>query len=151
MHPTTERQGRDSKVENGTVGQDLVGRLMADMNPELLDFVRQTLDSFLKWDLIGLFYENPYIMDTAEHIAWYTGRDAETMRSELAELATQGVLVQRHFQDRLEEMTVYSLSDDAHVRDLIGRFVEASDDRRFRAQVIYHVIQRMRQEVPLSA
>jgi len=61
------------------------------------------------------------------------------------------VLVQHHFQDRLGEVTIYSLSDDAHVRDLIGRFAEASDDRRFRAQVIYHVIQRMRQEAPLSA
>jgi len=133
------------------VTQDLVGRLMADMDPELLDFVRQTLDSFLKWDLIRLFYENPYIMDTAEHIAWYTGRDAETMRAELAELATQGVLVQRQLKDQLGELTMYSLSDDTRVRDLIGRFVEASDDRRFRSQVVYHVIQRMRQEVPLSA
>jgi hypothetical protein len=138
-------------MENGTVGQDLVGRLMADMDPELLDFVRQTLDSFLKWDLIRLFYDNPHIVDTAERIAWYTGREAEAIGAELAELATRGVLVRSQLKDPLGDLTMYSLSDDARVRDLIGRFVEASDGRRFRAQVVYHVIQRMRQEVPLSA
>ena len=45
--------------------EDLVGRLMADMDPELLNFLRTRVNSFVKWDLIRFFGENPYPTDTA--------------------------------------------------------------------------------------
>ena len=125
------------------MSQDLVGRLMTDMSPELLEFVRTKVNSFAKWDLIRFFHENSHVTDTAEHIARYTRRDAETMRAELSELAAQGVLVETQMLDQLEEMTFYSLSYNRRVRDLIRRFVEASNDRQFRAKVIYHVSRSM--------
>lgn len=120
--------------------EDLVGRVMADMDPELLNFLRTRVNSFVKWDLIRFFGENPYTTDTAENIARYAGRNVETTRAELAELAAQGVLVEQ----RLGEMTVYSLSSDPEVRRLIQRFLEASNDRRFRVKAIYHIIRGMR-------
>ncbi|MGB9871155.1 MAG: hypothetical protein ACPLYD_05805 [Anaerolineae bacterium] len=120
--------------------EDLVGRLMADMDPELLNFLRTRVNSFVKWDLIRFFGENPYTTDTAENIARYAGRNVETTRAELAELAAQGVLVEH----RLGEMTVYSLSSNPEVRGLIQRFLEASSDRQFRVKAIYHIIRGMR-------
>ncbi|MBO9371334.1 MAG: hypothetical protein J7575_09665 [Chloroflexi bacterium] len=120
--------------------EDLVGRLMADMDPELLNFLRTRVNSFVKWDLIRFFGENPYTTDTAENIARYAGRNVETTRAELAELAAQGVLVEQ----RLGEMTVYSLSSNPEVRRLIQRFLEASNDRQFRVKAIYHIIRGMR-------
>jgi len=120
--------------------EDLVGRLMADMDPELLTFLRTRVNSFVKWDLIRFFGENPYTTDTAENIARYAGRNVETTRAELAELAAQGVLVEQ----RLGEMTVYSLSSNPEVRRLIQRFLEASNDRQFRVKAIYHIIRGMR-------
>lgn len=120
--------------------EDLVGRVMADMDPELLNFLRTRVNSFVKWDLIRFFGENPYTTDTAENIARYAGRNVETTRAELAELAAQGVLVEQ----RLGEMTVYSLSSDPEVRRLIRRFLEASNDRQFRVKAIYHIIRGMR-------
>ncbi|HEY75878.1 MAG TPA: hypothetical protein G4O00_06825 [Thermoflexia bacterium] len=120
--------------------QDLVGRLMAEMDPDLLEFLQTKVNSFLKWDLIRFFYENPHTTDTAENIARYAGRNPETTRAELEELAAAGVLV----ESRLGEMTVYSLSSDPEVRDLVRRFVEASDDRQFRVKAIYHIIRGMR-------
>ncbi len=120
--------------------EDLVGRVMADMDPELLHFLRTRVNSFVKWDLIRFFGENPYTTDTAENIARYAGRNVETTRAELAELAAQGVLVEQ----RLGEMTVYSLSSDREVRRLIQRFLEASNDRQFRVKAIYHIIRGMR-------
>jgi len=125
------------------MSQDLVGRLMTDMSPELLEFVRTKVNSFAKWDLIRFFHENPHVTDTAEHIARYTRRDEETMRAELSELAAQGVLIETQMLDQLEEMTFYSLSYNRRVRDQIRRFAEASNDRQFRAKVIYHVIRSM--------
>lgn len=120
--------------------EDLVGRVMADMDPELLNFLRTRVNSFVKWDLIRFFGENPYTTDTAENIARYAGRNVETTRAELAELAAQGVLMEQ----RLGEMTVYSLSSNPEVRRLIQRFLEASNDRQFRVKAIYHIIRGMR-------
>jgi hypothetical protein len=122
------------------VDQDLVGRLMADMDPELLEFLRTNVDSFVKWDLIRFFHENPHTTNAAGNIAWYARQDAETIRAELAELAAQGILV----QDQLDGMSVYSLSQNGRVRDIISRFIEASDDRQFRVKAIYHVLRSMR-------
>jgi len=110
------------------------------MDPELLNFLRTRVNSFVKWDLIRFFGENPYTTDTAENIARYAGRNVETTRAELAELAAQGVLVEQ----RLGEMTVYSLSSNPEVRRLIQRFLEASNDRQFRVKAIYHIIRGMR-------
>jgi hypothetical protein len=113
---------------------------MVDMDPELLEFLRTSVNSFVKWDLVRFFHENPHTTETAEGIAWYARRDAQTTRAELAQLAAQGVLV----QDQRGGMTVYSLSQNRRVRDIVGRFVEASDDRQFRVNVIYHVLRSMR-------
>jgi len=120
--------------------QDLVSRLMAEMDPDLLEFLQTKVNSFVKWDLIRFFYENPHTTDTAENIARYAGRNPETTQAELKELAADGVLV----ENRLGEMTVYSLSSDPEIRDLVRRFVEASDDRQFRVKAIYHIIRGMR-------
>lgn len=120
--------------------EDLVGRVIADMDPELLNFLRTRVNSFVKRDLIRFFGENPYTTDTAENIARYAGRNMETTRAALAELAAQGVLVEQ----RLGEMTVYSLSNNPEVRRLIQRFLEASNDRQFRVKAIYHIIRGMR-------
>ena len=120
--------------------QDLTGRLMADMDPDLLTFLHAKVNSFVKWDLINFFYENPHTTDTAENIARYAGRHPETTRAELAELADHGVLA----ANRLGEMTVYSLSDDPEIRDLIKRFIQASEDTEFRVKAIYHIIRGMR-------
>jgi hypothetical protein len=129
-----------TKRRRREVHQDLVSRLMADMEPELLTFLRTAVNSFVKWDLIHFFYKNPHTADTVENIARYAGRTAGVVEAELAELAAQGILV----ENRLGEMTIYSLSSAQDVWDMIHRFIEASDDRQFRAKAIYHIIRAMR-------
>ena len=119
---------------------DLTGRLMADMDPSLLEFLQSTIDSFVKWDLIRFFYENPYTTDTADNIARYTGRSVEAIRNDLAELARSDVLD----EEQLGDMTVYSLTRDASTRDLLAQFAAASDDRQFRVKAIYHIIRGAR-------
>jgi hypothetical protein len=119
---------------------ELMGRLMADMDPELLAFLREKLDSFIKWDLIHFFCHNPHTTDTPENIARYTGRNVELVQQELADLANREVLTRR----RLGDMIIYSLTNDVLMRNLVRRFVEASEDRQFRAKAIYYVIRGMR-------
>ncbi len=119
---------------------DLTGRLMADRDPRLLEFLRTKVNSFVKWDLARFFHDNPHTTDTADNIARYAGRSVETIRSGLAELARDGVLE----ESKLGEMTVYSLAADSQIRELLDQFVKASDDRQFRVKAIYHIIRGMR-------
>lgn len=119
---------------------DLTGRLMADMDPRLLEFLRTKVNSFVKWDLIHFFHNNPHTTDTPENVARYAGRSVETIRAGLTELAQDGVLE----ESQLGGMTVYSLASDSYIREMLEQFVKASDDRQFRVKAIYHIIRGMR-------
>jgi hypothetical protein len=114
-------------------------RLMDDMNPQLLDFIKTKVNSFVKWDLVRFFYENPTTADTAENIARYAGRNASAVKPELEELVKSGV-VQRRATD---DTAIYSLVEDADTRRLIEQFVLACEDRHFRVKAVYHVIRVM--------
>ncbi len=119
---------------------DLAGRLMADMDPRLLEFLQTKVNSFVKWDLVFFFHDNPHTTDTADNIARYAGRSVGAIRTGLAELAQEGVLE----ENQLGDMTVYSLASDRQIRELLDRFVQASDDRQFRVKAIYHIIRGTR-------
>jgi len=119
---------------------DLAARLMEDMDTRLLDFLKNRVNSFVKWDLVRFFHENPNTADTAENIARYAGRDPAAIEQELTELAESNVLL----SEVVGEMTVFSLATDQEMRDLIEQFVLACDDRQFRVKAIYHIIRGMR-------
>lgn len=119
---------------------DYTSRLMDDMDPSLLQFLQDKVNSFIKWDLVRFFNDNPHAADTAENIARYTGRDARTIADELIGLVEVNVLEQHEVSGQ----TIYTLVADEPMRDLISRFVRACDDRLFRVKAIYHVIRAMR-------
>jgi hypothetical protein len=119
---------------------DMTSRLMDDMDPEMLDFLHDKVNSFVKWDLVRFFHDNPHAADTADNIARYTGRDVRTIADELIGLVTAGVLE----QTELSGQTIYMLTADQAMRNLISDFVRACDDRMFRVKAIYHVIRGMR-------
>jgi hypothetical protein len=119
---------------------DLAARLMEDMDARLLDFLKNQVNSFVKWDLVRFFQENPNTTDTADNIARYAGRDPAAIEQELAALAKSGVLE----RETVGELTIYSLAGDQDMRDLIEQFVMACNDRQFRVKAIYHIIRGMR-------
>ena len=119
---------------------DLAARLMEDMDSRLLDFLKNQVNSFVKWDLVRFFHENPNTTDTAENVARYAGRDPMAIEQELADLAESGVLR----REMVGDLTVYSLATDEEMRDLIEQFVVACNDRQFRVKAIYHIIRGMR-------
>ncbi|HET7089094.1 MAG TPA: hypothetical protein VFL17_10620 [Anaerolineae bacterium] len=121
-------------------GGDLAARLMGDMDPELLDFLKTKVNSFVKWDLVRFFYENPNSTDTADNVARYVGRDVSAIEVELGELVGTGVLE----RTRISDLWVYSLASDAETRKLVDQFILACDDRQFRVKAIYHIIRGMR-------
>ncbi len=119
---------------------DATSQLMDDMEPGLLDFLREKVNSFVKWDLVRFFHDNPHAADTAQSIASFTGRDVRTIEDELAGLVAANVLQQRE----VSGVKIYTLAQDPAMRELVNRFVLACDDRQFRVKAIYHVIRSMR-------
>jgi hypothetical protein len=119
---------------------DLATRLMDDIDPRLLEFIQTKVNSFIKWDLVRFFHDNPHTTDTADGIARYTGRDVRTVEPELHQLVMAEVLQ----KTTLDDLTVYTLATSIDTRKLIDSFILACDDRQFRVKAIYHVIRGMR-------
>src|SRR5215813_7412363 len=112
------------------ISDDLATRLMDDIDPRLLEFIRTKVNSFIKWDLVRFFHDNPHTTDTAEGIARYTGRDSRTIVPELQQLVSVGILRTAD----LDDLTVYTLATDLETRRLIDDFILACDDRQFRVK-----------------
>lgn len=114
--------------------------LMDDMDPRLLDLIQNRINSFIKWDLVRFFHDNPHTTDTADNIARYTGRDVRTVEPELLALARDGILD----MEDLIDLRVFTLVENDEVRSLLHDFITACDDRQFRVKAIYHVIRNLR-------
>jgi hypothetical protein len=119
---------------------DFTTRLMDDMDPTLLEFVKKKVNSFIKWDLVRFFYENPHTADTVENIAKYAGRNAEAVKPELEDLVDSGIMQKK----TLDDTPIYSLSTDQEMRELVDKFILACEDRHFRVKAVYHIIRGMR-------
>ncbi len=113
--------------------------LMDDIDPDLLAFIRIRVNSFIKWDLVSFFHDNPYTVDTADKIATYVGRESQVIRRELDALAESGVLAVSGTPDQ----PIFGLAPDPTMRDLVRRFRQACEDRQFRVRAMYHVIRGM--------
>ena len=119
---------------------DFTARLMDDMDPILLDFVKTKVNSFIKWDLVRFFHENPNTADTVENIAKYAGRNVTAVEPELEELVKDEIMR----KSQLGETFIYSLVTDESMRQLVDRFISACEDRHFRVKAVYHIIRGMR-------
>lgn len=126
-------------------------------DPQLIDFLRHKVNSFVKWDLVRFYHYNPHAIDTAENIAKSIARTAAELEPALAQLTASGVLRTRSISRTTAEIEmvpldiealqnsavpqpqVYGLSKDPAMRELVARFLEACDDREFRMHAIYLV------------
>lgn len=102
----------------------------------LLRFLKDTVNTFVKWDLVRFFHDNPHVAEISANIAQYIGRDAGVVKVDLAQLAQDGVL---HVEN-ISGVEVYRLTPDEAMRALIHDFVTACDDRAFRMKAIQCVI-----------
>jgi hypothetical protein len=107
-----------------------------DMSPQWQEFLETKVNSFIKWDLVRFFHDNPHIQDTAENIAGFVGRDTKTIIRALDGLVLSRILNTNEHS----HVKIYKLTDDAETRSLIHNFVAACFDRNFRVKAIHHVI-----------
>ncbi|MDM8521391.1 hypothetical protein QUF64_15195 [Anaerolineales bacterium HSG6] len=120
-----------------STNDDFTARLMDEMDPELLQFIKTKVTSFIKWDLIKFFHQNPHTTDTVENIAKYTGRDEQAVQIELESLAQNGLML----KTTVGQTTVYTITSNIQLRESIKQFVTACEDRHFRVKVAYHILQ----------
>jgi hypothetical protein len=118
----------------------LSGLLMNDMPPELLQFVRDTVTTYVKFDLLRFFHENQFTYESVETIAHLVNHDQNAIKTALEELSEQGILEERI----VDETKLYSLSKSGPTRQLVQAFVTACEEKEFRVKVIFHIIRRMR-------
>jgi DNA-binding transcriptional regulator PaaX len=118
----------------------LTNRLMSDMPPDLLSFLKESVTSFVKLDLIRLLHENPTSATTAVQIAGEIGLDELSVEKVLQDLAKAGVVVVT--QEGAD--TLYRLTCRDEKRRLVSRFAEACENSQFRTKVIFHIIRSMR-------
>jgi DNA-binding MarR family transcriptional regulator len=115
---------------------NLMSDIMDEMDPRMLEFIRQHVTTFTRWDTLRFFHENPYTQDTAENLARYVGRSPSVIKQEAQEMSEEGLFraVERG------EHTVYLLTEDTDTRQLIASLVKAARDRNFRMKLVYHIL-----------
>lgn len=118
----------------------LSGLLMNDMPPELLQFVRDTVTTYVKFDLLRFFHENQFTYESVETIAHLVNHDQNAIKAALEELSQQGILE----ETTVDETKLYCLSKNGPTRQLVQAFVAACEEKEFRVKVIFHIIRRMR-------
>lgn len=113
--------------------------MQGDVDPKIMEFLRDKVNTFVRWDLIRFFNDNPHAMDTAENIAHYIGRDVRPVETELMGLVEDKVLK----LNQTANVKVFALTSDPNTRDMVHHFVLACDDRQFRVKAINQVIRGM--------
>lgn len=111
----------------------------AEISTVWMQFLRTKVNSFIKWDLVRFFHDNPHTADTAENIAQFVGRDERTVHRELDGLVRSDVLL----CESLSGEQIYRLTTEADMQQLIHEFVVACHNRDFRVKAINQVIHGM--------
>ena len=114
----------------------LMSDIMQEMNPRVLEFIQKHVTSFTRWDTIRFLGENPNTRDTAENLAILVGRAPHIIVAEVQEMARENILR----SDTRGEHTVYWLTNDPEVRQLIATLVRVARDRTFRIKLVYHIL-----------
>jgi hypothetical protein len=104
---------------------------------ELVTFLHTIANSFVKWDLIRFFNDNPHAVDPAETIARFSTRDVREVERQLDELVAAGALSVR----LVAGIKAYMLTPDAGMRAMIHRFIQTCDDKPTRLQAIRYVLE----------
>jgi hypothetical protein len=114
----------------------LLSDIMEEMDPGVLAFIKEHISSFTRWDVIRFLHENPNTEDTAENLARFVGRAPHVIVGEAREMAEEGILQ----AETTSGQTIYRLTTDAQLCQLIANLVEAAHDRTFRMKLVYHIL-----------
>ncbi len=105
---------------------------------ELRKFIERFVDSFVSWDLIVFFQNNPGIVDTPTGLASRLGRKEEEVRKALDGLCQKGLLRKKEGGGK----EVYIYSPPPHLKKVVDEFTKSLDDRSFRLRVLSYLLKK---------
>jgi hypothetical protein len=116
----------------GTVG---VYELEGVLGPSIMKFVEQHVRSLLTWDILVFFHRNPDAVLDLEGLASRLGRRAEELQPEIDELS----------EDRIVQCAggLIRYRPSPEMRETIGKFVEACQERGRRLALIALVLRKI--------
>lgn len=105
------------------------------------------LDSFVKWELLRFFRDNPLLEAAVEDLARYTGRDETEVKPAARALCAAGLFR----QEEVESGYSYALTGDEETRDMIDHLVDGFvADRLVRLAISAHILKAHRESGKLS-
>ncbi|MDP3013833.1 MAG: hypothetical protein Q8M92_06280 [Candidatus Subteraquimicrobiales bacterium] len=107
------------------------------LSEDLRKFVDEYLTTFVIWDLLIIFAENPGLVDSAENIAVRLGRKEKDTEAGLKELTKKNLLK----ETKREDMFIYELTDDLKTRKALENFVLALNSREKRLIILTRMFQ----------
>jgi hypothetical protein len=90
-----------------------------EVDVDFLVFVERYATDLLKWDILTFFSVHPNLFASTENVARRIGRNAESVRPELADLALLGILEQTSKPDN---EFLYQLTREPNLRRMALRF-----------------------------
>lgn len=112
-----------------------------NLDPQVSSFVEEYIDSFISWDLILFFHENPYTVGSPTSIAMSIGRLGSDIEPYLERLADKGVLV-REFRAGDGSETIYAYKPEPGFEKMVIDFKRALRDRASRLIIVSKVLQK---------
>ena len=109
-----------------------------NVDPETLDFIQKYLTSYMKWEVLRYFSENPSAAETPRSFARRLGKDVRQITEALKSLARTGILSDGNGNGAGDG--AYTLSAKDSERATLQRIAEtARANNRFRLLLNYHI------------
>ncbi len=112
-----------------------------DLDPRIQSFVERYVGSFVAWDLVLFFRDNPYAVGTAESLAQSIGRRSSDLQLPLEKLAEQGILTRENSTGD-PAGPIYSYHPPAEYRAEVEDFRSALRDRSARLIIVSQVLRQ---------
>jgi hypothetical protein len=110
------------------------------LGPSVMQFVENNIRSLLTWDILVFFHRNPDAVLDAEGLASRLGRRVEEIEPEVDMLCDGRIL------QRAGGLIRYKPTPE--MREMIGKFVEACQDRGRRLALIALVLHKINPQTP---
>jgi predicted transcriptional regulator len=112
-----------------------------NLDPEVSFFVDEFVDSFITWDLILFFSENPYTVGSPESIAMSIGRLGSDIEPFLNKLTEKGILTYEYRPGNGAE-SIYAYSPQPEFEKMVSEFKRVLKDRASRLIIVSKVLQK---------
>lgn len=112
-----------------------------NLDPLVSDFVESHVDSFITWDLILFFHENPYTVGSPSSIAMSIGRLGSDIEPHLERMTAKGIL-SHEFRAGDGAETIYAYRPEPDFEKMVIEFKRALRDRASRLIIVSKVLRK---------